>query len=130
MSEIDYLNSSQDIDGILVQLPVPDHIDERRVCDAVTPHKDVDGFNVLNVGRFCVDERAFIPATPSGVLEIIKRLSMLFLQILVDYRRLFCCLKLYICHTAVMSISFHALFTLAGVGPILDDRLKENILKP
>ena len=50
-------------------------ISERKVCDAVRPDRDVDGFNVLNVGRFCVNEDAFVPATPSGVLEIIRRLG-------------------------------------------------------
>ena len=53
-------------------------ISERKVCDAVRPDRDVDGFNVLNVGRFCVNEDAFMPATPSGVLEIIRRLSKKF----------------------------------------------------
>uniref|UniRef100_A0A0B6YBK5 methenyltetrahydrofolate cyclohydrolase n=1 Tax=Arion vulgaris TaxID=1028688 RepID=A0A0B6YBK5_9EUPU len=76
LKEIDFLNSLPDNDGILVQLPLPSHINTRSICDAVSPHKDVDGFNVLNVGRFCVDQRAFIPATPSGVLEIIRRLGI------------------------------------------------------
>ncbi|XP_059168682.1 bifunctional methylenetetrahydrofolate dehydrogenase/cyclohydrolase, mitochondrial-like [Physella acuta] len=76
LKEIEFLNSLEENDGILVQLPLPAHIDERTVCDAVLPAKDVDGFNVLNVGRFCVDQKAFIPATPSGVLEIIRRLKI------------------------------------------------------
>ncbi|RUS76048.1 hypothetical protein EGW08_016178, partial [Elysia chlorotica] len=76
LREIEYLNSLPDVDGILVQLPLPQHICERKVCDAVRPDKDVDGFNVLNIGRFCVNEDAFVPATPSGVLEIIRRLNI------------------------------------------------------
>ncbi|CAL1534206.1 unnamed protein product [Lymnaea stagnalis] len=76
LREIDLLNRLEEVDGILVQLPLPPHINERTICDAVLPGKDVDGFNVLNVGRFCVDQKAFIPATPSGVLEILKRLKI------------------------------------------------------
>ncbi|XP_035824131.1 bifunctional methylenetetrahydrofolate dehydrogenase/cyclohydrolase, mitochondrial [Aplysia californica] len=76
VKQISFLNENSDVDGILVQLPLPEHISERNICDAVLPQKDVDGFNVLNVGRFCVDDTAFIPATPSGVLEIIKRLNI------------------------------------------------------
>ncbi|GFS08324.1 bifunctional methylenetetrahydrofolate dehydrogenase/cyclohydrolase [Elysia marginata] len=76
LREIEFLNSLPDVDGILVQLPLPKHINERKVCDSVRPDRDVDGFNVLNVGRFCVNEDAFMPATPSGVLEIIRRLGV------------------------------------------------------
>lgn len=67
------LNSDAAVDGLLVQLPLPDHIDERRVCNAVSPHKDVDGFHVLNVGRMCLDQDSMLPATPWGVWEIIQR---------------------------------------------------------
>ncbi|XP_028851892.1 bifunctional methylenetetrahydrofolate dehydrogenase/cyclohydrolase, mitochondrial [Denticeps clupeoides] len=67
------LNSDHRVDGLLVQLPLPEHIDERRVCNAVSPDKDVDGFHVVNVGRMCLDQSAMLPATPWGVWEIIKR---------------------------------------------------------
>jgi methylenetetrahydrofolate dehydrogenase(NAD+)/5,10-methenyltetrahydrofolate cyclohydrolase len=67
------LNQNPLVDGVLVQLPVPRHISERRVCNAVVPHKDVDGFHLANVGRLCVDQRAMVPATPAAVIEIIKR---------------------------------------------------------
>ncbi|VDI37892.1 methylenetetrahydrofolate dehydrogenase(NAD+) / 5,10-methenyltetrahydrofolate cyclohydrolase [Mytilus galloprovincialis] len=66
-------NNDDSVDGILVQLPVPEHITERKVCNAVTPSKDVDGFNVINVGRLCSDQMTFIPATPAGVMEVIRR---------------------------------------------------------
>ncbi|KAF2984009.1 hypothetical protein EK904_011568, partial [Melospiza melodia maxima] len=56
-----------------VSLPCAEHIDERRVCNAVSPHKDVDGFHVLNVGRMCLDQDSMLPATPRGVWEIIQR---------------------------------------------------------
>ena len=61
------------MNGILVQLPVPKHISERKVCNAVAPEKDVDGFHIVNVGRFCVDLKAMVPATPAGVIEMLKR---------------------------------------------------------
>ncbi|MBN3283350.1 MTDC protein, partial [Polyodon spathula] len=70
---IDKLNNDSNVDGLLVQLPLPEHIDERKVCNAVVPGKDVDGFHVVNVGKMCLDQRAMLPATPSGVWEIIKR---------------------------------------------------------
>lgn len=50
-----------------------EHIDERRICNAVSPDKDVDGFHVVNVGRMCLDQSTMLPATPWGVWEIIKR---------------------------------------------------------
>jgi len=67
------LNADAAVDGILIQLPVPSHISERRICNAVMPHKDVDGFHVANIGRLCLDQRALVSATPAAVLEIIKR---------------------------------------------------------
>ncbi|XP_050394337.1 bifunctional methylenetetrahydrofolate dehydrogenase/cyclohydrolase, mitochondrial [Patella vulgata] len=73
IEEINTLNNDPLCDGLLVQLPVPPHITERRICDAVDPEKDVDGFNILNIGRFCVDEESFVPATPAGIMEMLRR---------------------------------------------------------
>lgn len=73
LTEIQLLNNDLNVDGLLVQLPVPSHIRERTVCDAVLPSKDVDGFNTMNIGRFCVDEKSFVPATPAAVMEMLKR---------------------------------------------------------
>ncbi|XP_056427470.1 bifunctional methylenetetrahydrofolate dehydrogenase/cyclohydrolase, mitochondrial [Hyla sarda] len=70
---ISKLNNDHNVDGVLVQLPLPEHIDEREVCNAVTTDKDVDGFHVVNVGRMCLDQDSMLPATPWGVWEIIKR---------------------------------------------------------
>lgn len=67
------LNTDPRVDGLLVQLPLPEHIDERTICNAVAPNKDVDGFHVVNVGRMCLDQSTMLPATPWGVWEIIKR---------------------------------------------------------
>lgn len=70
---IDDLNTDETIDGILVQLPLPDVLDEKRVLAHVDPDKDVDGFHPENVGHLWNDESGFVPATPSGMLEILKR---------------------------------------------------------
>ncbi|XP_021145527.1 bifunctional methylenetetrahydrofolate dehydrogenase/cyclohydrolase 2, mitochondrial isoform X2 [Columba livia] len=67
------LNKDSTVSGILVQLPLPDHIDERTVCNAITLEKDVDGFHIMNIGRLCLDQPSIIPATASAVWEIIKR---------------------------------------------------------
>ena len=73
LQKIRDLNQDDCVDGIIVQLPVPEYIKERTVCNAVAPQKDVDGFHVVNVGRFCVDQMSMVPATPTGVVELIRR---------------------------------------------------------
>lgn len=73
LKRIEELNSDESVDGILVQLPVPGHINERKVCNSVSCDKDVDGFNERNIGRLCLDMNTLIPCTPLGVQELIKR---------------------------------------------------------
>ncbi len=70
---IEGLNRDGAVDGILVQLPLPKHIDTRRVLEAVAPEKDVDGFHPVNVGRLQIGQAALAPCTPAGILEILKR---------------------------------------------------------
>ena len=70
---IHQLNATEEIDGILVQLPLPDGINEKRVLETVSPQKDVDGFHPTSVGRLWLDDEGFAPATPSGILEMLKR---------------------------------------------------------
>ncbi|XP_030333893.1 probable bifunctional methylenetetrahydrofolate dehydrogenase/cyclohydrolase 2 isoform X6 [Strigops habroptila] len=67
------LNKDSRVSGLLVQLPLPDHIEERAVCNAIAPEKDVDGFHIMNIGRLCLDQPSIIPATAAAVWEIIKR---------------------------------------------------------
>ncbi|KAM6072022.1 uncharacterized protein LJ206_010307 isoform 3-T3 [Theristicus caerulescens] len=67
------LNKDSTVSGVLVQLPLPDHIDERTVCNTIAPEKDVDGFHIMNIGRLCLDQPSIIPATAAAVWEIIKR---------------------------------------------------------
>ena len=73
MQVIDRLNGTDEIDGILVQLPLPDHIDEKTVLRAVRPDKDVDGFHPENVGKLCSGEIGLAPCTPLGIIELLKR---------------------------------------------------------
>ena len=70
---IDELNNKPEIIGILVQLPVPAHINEDKIIRAISPAKDVDGFHVENVGALCVGERGFVSCTPAGVIQLLKR---------------------------------------------------------
>lgn len=76
LARVDELNADPEIHGILVQLPLPDHVDERRVMERVEPAKDVDGFHPMNVGRMAAgDPRAFRPATPAGIQEMLRRIG-------------------------------------------------------
>ena len=72
LTKVAALNADPTIHGILVQLPLPDHIDERRVIEAITPEKDVDGFHPINVGRLSAGEKALVPCTPSGCIILMK----------------------------------------------------------
>lgn len=70
---VDTLNQDPQVDGILVQLPLPRQIDEDAVIRAISPKKDVDGFHPMNVGKMFVGEEGFVPCTPAGVIELLKR---------------------------------------------------------
>ena len=74
--EIEKLNQDADIDGFIVQLPLPKHISENKVMEAVAPEKDVDGFHPINVGRMCKGLPAYISATPFGIIEMLKRYNI------------------------------------------------------
>ncbi|MFI3237106.1 MAG: bifunctional methylenetetrahydrofolate dehydrogenase/methenyltetrahydrofolate cyclohydrolase FolD [Lachnospiraceae bacterium] len=73
LSLIETLNNDQKVNGILVQLPLPKHIEEALVIQAIAPGKDVDGFHPMNVGAMCVGDKGFLPCTPAGVIELCKR---------------------------------------------------------
>ena len=70
---IEELNGRQDVNGILVQLPLPGHIDEEKVLDSISPLKDVDGFHPQNVGALCIGKPGFVSCTPAGIIELLKR---------------------------------------------------------
>lgn len=73
LDKIHHLNADHDVDGFIVQLPLPDHIDESKVTLAIDPKKDVDGFHPMNVGNMTLGLPAFLPATPNGIIELLKR---------------------------------------------------------
>ena len=73
LQQIDRLNANTAIDGFIVQLPLPKHIDEEKVLMAIDPHKDVDGFHPTNFGKMALDMESFIPATPYGIMELLRR---------------------------------------------------------
>ncbi len=73
LNEIAILNVDKDINGFIVQLPLPDHIDEHKILMAIAPEKDVDGFHPMNVGKLALNLPTFISATPFGILELLDR---------------------------------------------------------
>ena len=76
LQSIDRLNKNNDVDGFIVQLPLPKHISEQKVIEAIDYHKDVDGFHPINVGRTAIGLPAFVSATPAGILELLKRYNI------------------------------------------------------
>ena len=73
LNEITKINENKEIDGFIVQLPLPPHIDQEKILTQVSPDKDVDGFHPLNYGRMTLGIDTFLPATPAGIIELIKR---------------------------------------------------------
>ncbi len=76
LAVVNKLNNDPDIDGFIVQLPLPDHISENKIIEAINPDKDVDGFHPVNVGRMSIGLPSFVSATPAGILELIKRYNI------------------------------------------------------
>lgn len=76
LAAIDKLNKDNDVDGFIVQLPLPKHISEQKVIEAIDYKKDVDGFHPINVGRTSIGLPAFVSATPAGILELLKRYNI------------------------------------------------------
>lgn len=70
---IDKLNKDDSVHGILVQLPVPEHIDEEKIINAISPSKDVDGFHPASVGALSIGQKGFVSCTPAGVIQLLKR---------------------------------------------------------
>ena len=76
LDQIKMLNEDPDVDGFIVQLPLPKHISEQKVIEAIDYHKDVDGFHPINVGRTSIGLPAFVSATPAGIMELLKRYNI------------------------------------------------------
>lgn len=73
LETIHFMNNDPEIDGFIIQLPLPKHINEQNIINAISPDKDVDGFTAINVGRMVLGEDAYVPATPMGVCTLLKR---------------------------------------------------------
>jgi len=73
LTEVKKINDNSNIDGLIVQLPLPAHIDEMKVTEAINPIKDVDGFHPANIGRMALNLPTYLPATPAGILELLER---------------------------------------------------------
>ena len=73
LSLVEELNARADVNGILVQLPLPGQINEEKVLNAISPLKDVDGFHPMNVGALCIGKKGFVSCTPAGVIQLLKR---------------------------------------------------------
>jgi len=76
LNKVRDLNEDSEVDGFIVQLPLPDHISENKVIEAIDPSKDVDGFHPVNVGRMMIGIPCYVSATPAGILELIKRYNI------------------------------------------------------
>ena len=76
LEKIDELNDDNKIDGFIVQLPLPKHISEEKIVEAINPNKDVDGFHPVNVGRMSIGLPSFVSATPAGILQLLKRYNI------------------------------------------------------
>lgn len=76
LEAIDKLNKDNDVDGFIVQLPLPAHISEQKIIEAIDYHKDVDGFHPINVGRMSIGLPCFLSATPSGIIELLRRYNI------------------------------------------------------
>ena len=76
VAEIARLNADPEVDGVLVQLPLPKGIDTKRVIEAISPEKDVDGFTPVNIGRMMIGDKCFLPCTPHGIVKLIEFAGM------------------------------------------------------
>ena len=72
LNELNRLNNDDSVSGILVQVPLPKHVREQKILEAINPEKDVDGFHPINIGKSYIDEQTFVPCTPLGIMEILK----------------------------------------------------------
>jgi methylenetetrahydrofolate dehydrogenase (NADP+) / methenyltetrahydrofolate cyclohydrolase len=73
LERISYLNNDPEVDAFIVQLPLPGHINENRIIESINPEKDADGFHPVNLGKMMIGEKSFLPATPYGIVELLKR---------------------------------------------------------
>lgn len=77
LAAVEKLNNDDKVNGILVQVPLPEQVDENKVLETIAPHKDVDGFSPINIGRLYTGQRTFVPCTPLGIMELLKQTGSL-----------------------------------------------------
>ncbi|WP_213810093.1 bifunctional 5,10-methylenetetrahydrofolate dehydrogenase/5,10-methenyltetrahydrofolate cyclohydrolase [Jeotgalicoccus sp. WY2] len=77
LAAVEKLNNDDKVNGILVQVPLPSQVDENKVLETIAPHKDVDGFSPVNIGRLYTGQRTFVPCTPLGIMELLKHTGSL-----------------------------------------------------
>lgn len=77
LATVERLNKDNKVNGILVQVPLPEQVDENKVLETIAPHKDVDGFSPVNIGRLYTGQRTFVPCTPLGIMELLKQTGSL-----------------------------------------------------
>ncbi len=73
---VDFLNADEEIDGFIVQLPLPGHINEHKIIERIDPNKDIDGFHPVNIGRMVLNQPCFLPATPYGIITLLERFNI------------------------------------------------------
>jgi methylenetetrahydrofolate dehydrogenase (NADP+)/methenyltetrahydrofolate cyclohydrolase len=76
LDAVDFLNNDEEVDGFIVQLPLPKHIDEQKIIERINPVKDVDGFHPVNLGRMMLNIPCYLPATPMGIMTLLERYSI------------------------------------------------------
>ena len=76
IANIQEINNDDDIDGLIVQLPIPEHISEERIIETISPNKDVDGFHPINIGKMTLGMEAFVSATPQGIIDLMQRYNI------------------------------------------------------
>ena len=81
LSIIEELNNRDDVNGILVQLPLPSHINEDKVIETIDSKKDVDGFNPMSVGALSIGKKGFVSCTPAGIIQLLKRMKEIILRL-------------------------------------------------
>lgn len=76
LQQINLLNNDKNVDGFIVQMPLPKHINEQKIIETISPEKDVDGFHPINLGKMMLGQEAFVSATPMGIMEMLKRYNI------------------------------------------------------
>ncbi len=76
LDAIEYINNDDEIDGLIVQLPLPDHISDKKIIESINPAKDVDGFHPMNVGKMILGLPTYLPATPFGIIQLLERYNI------------------------------------------------------